>query len=252
MKYLFLLLPLSVSSQCVFPTDTVHADGCSYIVEVPHIMPGETVTRCYVLESESDNFHPGYVLVQTPSCGPQAYFGLSYEVFSEDCSTSMGSGTIFPVSINPTLYLPDTSVNYVACFTYTAVCELTATCPTYDFSPLPVEMLSFYGDQVGQGIELRWSTGSEHGSSHFVIRTSTDCFLWQSVGIVSAAGYSPSMTSYSAVDRSPVSGVNYYSITEVDTDGTQETFRTIAVYFAGESPTQDFLYWYSLNGQQIR
>lgn len=249
MKHLLFLLPLSASAQCYIPTDTIFADGCNYVVEAPHILPGETVTRCYVFIPESDNLYPGYILVQTPSCGPISYGSLSYEVFSADCSTTIGAGEIFPTAINPTVYIPDTSVNYITCFTFTAVCELSAICATYSYSPLPINLLWFAGDVEGQGVRLKWATGSESGSSHFIVRTSTDLVRWESVWVLPASGFSYTERQYNALDQSPVNGVNYYSLVEVDMDGSQETFRTIAVYYDGEE-NPSFIYWY--NGQKIR
>lgn len=238
MKYLLLLLPLTASAQCVTPVDTMVAGECNYVIESPPILPGQTITRCYALISESDNFNPGYMLVQTPACGPLAYQNLSYEVFSEDCSTSIASGSIFPIPVNPTAYLPDTSVNYIACFTYTAVCELTATCPTYGFSPLPIRLLSFSGKAVGDMVQLKWVTGSEAAASHFILRRSTDLHEWKNVWVVAAKGFSYTPIEYSAVDRVPVSGAAYYRLTEVDLDGSQSTFDMIAVYYNGGTPTK--------------
>jgi hypothetical protein len=252
-KYLLLLLPLTASAQCVTSTDTLVSNSCEYIDAIPAILPGDTYTHCWVLVSESDNVQPGFLLVQSPGCGAVAYSSLSYEIWNEQCDSLYGEGVLWPFpQQNPTAYLPDTSINYLMCATWVAGCIQDAFCMAYQFSPLPVTLLSFAGEQVGTGVSLKWATGSEHGSSHFIIRKSVDCSLWESVWIVPAAGESQQLREYTATDRSPVSGVNYYSITEVDANGEQETFRTIAVMFNGSSPTMDFLYWYSINGQRIR
>ncbi len=234
--------------QCATPSDTIVAGTCEYTLEDPHIQPGETVTRCFTLISESDNVTPGYVFVQTPACGPAAYVNLSYAVYSSDCSTTIGTGNIFPFPSNPTTFLPDTSVDYVLCLTWTALCELSAFCPTYDFSPLPVELLAFGWDVVGKTIALKWTTGSETGSSHFILRRSADLVEWKQIGIIGASGYSQGLREYSMTDQVPMRGVNYYRLIEVDLDGASSSYDVIAVYFDSEA-NPGWLYWYTLDGK---
>ncbi len=86
---------------------------------------------------------------------------------------------------------------------------------------LPVEMLSFDGEQIDRTIELRWSTGSEQGSSHFEILRSTDeGQTWAEIGSVPSAGNSVVVTNYVSVDEHPEPGMNYYRLRQVDQDGT--------------------------------
>lgn len=238
--------------QCATSTDTLYSGGCIYVDAEPPIMSGQTFTHCWVLVSETDNVEPGFVFVQSPGCGAIAYLNLDYEVWNEGCDSLYASGHLWPFpTVNPTAYLPDTARNYLLCMTWTAGCEQSAYCLTFYSSPLPVTLLSFDGEASAQGILLRWSTGSEQGSSHFVVRRSTDASSWRLVGIVDAALWSQSVTSYSMGDRSPVQGVNYYRIDAVDLDGTAETFRTIAVHWNSES-NPGFLWFWTLDGKRLR
>jgi len=209
-------------------------------------MPGDVVTRCWTMIPESDNAHPGYINIQSPSCGPIAYNYLSYAIFSGDCSTLVAQGDIWPTVTNPYAYLPDPGP-YNICFTWEAACQQDAVCATYQYSPLPVELLSFAGEASGTTITLMWATGSESSSSHFRVQRSQDLSSWKLVGLVGAKGNSLSISNYQLTDRSPVFGVNYYRLTEVSTTGSLTDHNAIAVTMLAH----DWLFWNQL-GQRTR
>lgn len=84
---------------------------------------------------------------------------------------------------------------------------------------LPVELLSFGAWKNGTGIDLRWSTAQEDGSSHFMIERSSDGSHFESIGRIVAAGNSNSVTAYQFTDASPNRGDNYYRLKQTDIDG---------------------------------
>ena len=251
MKWLALLLPSLAFGQCYQSTNEIRPYGCDYIVEVPPIDSGEVVTRCYTLDPQSLNLQPGLISVQSDACGPIAYTDLVYELWDDTCGVLVASGSIWPFVSNPVAFLPDSSVNYSLCFSFTAMCDLNAVCASYVFTTVPVELLSFTGHEHGSGIELKWATGSENGSSHFTVRRSTDLVSWRLVGIVGAAGVSVVPQSYSLVDRSPVQGVNYYRLSQVDLDGSITNYDVIAVRLENEQ-VGSWLYWFDGAGRQLR
>ncbi len=252
MKWLALLLPSIAFGQCYQSGNFIRPYGCDYIVEVPPILAGQSVTRCYTLNPQSTNIQPGLVSVQSSGCGPIAYSSLSYTVYDDTCGVLIASGNIWPFPSNPVAFLPDTSVNYLVCFTFTALCDsINAVCASYVFTTVPVELLSFTGQEHGSGIELKWATGSENGSSHFTVRRSTDLVSWRLVGIVGAAGVSVVPQSYSLVDRSPVQGVQYYQLSQVDIDGSITNYDVIAVRLENER-VGSWLYWFDGAGRQLR
>jgi hypothetical protein len=93
---------------------------------------------------------------------------------------------------------------------------------------LPVELISFDGEQIDNGISLNWKTAQEINNSHFIVERSRDGVDWDSIGVeLAMAGNSGA--NYSFFDTRPFSGTNYYRLIQVDIDGSQKTFNTIAV-----------------------
>jgi hypothetical protein len=248
MKWLALILPLQLSAQCYLPVNDIYPTACTYISESPSILAGETVTRCYILTPEISVIQPGFISVQTPGCGPVAYFGLTYDLYDDTCGY-ISSGDIYPPGANPFIFGLDTDLTYTLCFSWEALCEQTAVCATYYLSNLPVELLSFTGQEYGDGILLKWSTGSENGSSHFSVRRSTDLSSWRLIGVVGAAGVSQTIQQYSLVDRSPVPGVCYYRLQQFDLDGSFRNYDVISVSHKIGPSTE---LWFDLLGRQIR
>lgn len=257
MKMLALLLPLSVSAQCYISTDTIQADGCSYVVQVPPLLLGVPRTLCYTLVPESDNVQAEFISLQSTGCGPVAYLGLSYGIYSSDCADTINEGTLQPIW-NTSTYLPqweDTS--YVMCYTFIPQCDTTnAVCATHSFSPLPVTLLHFDGYQYERGVMLEWATASESNSSYFRVErgyTRNDMdplnIIWKYVGSVNASGYSQDERTYSLFDRHPLSGVSYYRLRQIDVDGSEQVFNVIAVTVKSDSPTSQFNH-YNVIGQE--
>ncbi|WAC39615.1 hypothetical protein [Pedobacter sp. SL55] len=90
-------------------------------------------------------------------------------------------------------------------------------------SPLPVKLASFTAKANKQGtVSLAWSTASEQNNSHFEVTRSADGKSFAKIGQVQGNGNSSTTKNYSYVDASPVAGVNYYQLKQVDFDGTYE------------------------------
>ncbi len=91
---------------------------------------------------------------------------------------------------------------------------------------LPVELLHFRGDWVGNDILLQWETASEIENRGFEIQWSPDAENWEMIGFVQGAGNSTERLSYSFTDYSPKAFFNYYRLKQIDFDGT-ETFNDV-------------------------
>lgn len=96
-------------------------------------------------------------------------------------------------------------------------------------STLPVELISFSGQQVGHGVEVRWTTATEMNSDRFE--------LWRAgngdpstVGSVPAAGNSLVAQHYALNDGPPGTGTWLYTLVQFDLDGAADTLGTIAVH----------------------
>jgi hypothetical protein len=91
-------------------------------------------------------------------------------------------------------------VNYIPCF------------------PLPVSILSFEANKVGNEVKLAWVTENEKNASHFEIQHSTDAINFLNIGGVTALN-GALKNSYEFPHKNPASGVNYYRIKQIDIDG---------------------------------
>jgi hypothetical protein len=85
---------------------------------------------------------------------------------------------------------------------------------------LPVKMLYFNAQKQGETESLlKWATATEIDNDHFEIERSADAQNWQTIGEKKGAGTTSTQQNYSYVDASPLSGVNYYRLKQVDVDG---------------------------------
>lgn len=80
----------------------------------------------------------------------------------------------------------------------------------------PVELLSFSGKRVEEGVFLQWESASEEAFSHYEVTRMDDNNVFQSVGNVEAKGAGLyQFTDYAAADRT-----NLYRLSMVDIDGS--------------------------------
>ncbi|WP_343634863.1 T9SS type A sorting domain-containing protein [Fluviicola sp.] len=86
----------------------------------------------------------------------------------------------------------------------------------YTISPLPVELVSFAATLAERKVILSWQTASEFNSSYFDVLRSDDGQNWSTIGTVSANGSSQVTLDYSLTDYSPLTGVSYYRLKQVD------------------------------------
>jgi Arylsulfotransferase (ASST)/Secretion system C-terminal sorting domain len=91
----------------------------------------------------------------------------------------------------------------------TAVCNLQ----------LPIELISFSGAIINGNGRLNWQTTSESNSSHFVIERSLNALHFENRGTLTSGGNTTHISTYSYTDVSIPTGVVYYRLKLVDTDG---------------------------------
>ncbi|WP_341900697.1 T9SS type A sorting domain-containing protein [Fluviicola taffensis] len=90
----------------------------------------------------------------------------------------------------------------------------------FTMSPLPVELVYFDATLTNGQVALAWETASEFNSSYFDVLRSDNGENWSSIGTVPAQGNSQITLDYSLIDESPLSGVSYYQLKEVDLNGS--------------------------------
>jgi hypothetical protein len=96
--------------------------------------------------------------------------------------------------------------------------------------PLPVELTYFQTQATeNQKVSIKWETATEINSSNFVLERSRDAVNYKTIANIEAAGSSTSKKTYSFTDESALFGTNYYRLSQIDRDGTQQIFRPQAV-----------------------
>lgn len=87
---------------------------------------------------------------------------------------------------------------------------------------LPVRLLSFEVRESENTAWVQWKTSAEENASHFEIERSTDARKFVRIGEVRASGNSSSLQAYTFIDKHFIglSGVAYYRLRSVDTDGS--------------------------------
>lgn len=93
----------------------------------------------------------------------------------------------------------------------------------------PVTIRSFTGVQNKETIALSWQTSLELNLKYFEVERSTDGIVFTKLEQVNAAGNSTGILNYSATDKLPVKGNNYYRLKIVDYNGAITYSNTIIV-----------------------
>ena len=96
-------------------------------------------------------------------------------------------------------------------------------------SPLPIDLLFFSAESQEKAVLTKWVTASEINNKEFNVERSADGKKWVSVGKVPGAGNSSQTQKYNWVDATPLSGISYYRLQQVDFDGSSTHSSIVAV-----------------------
>ncbi len=97
------------------------------------------------------------------------------------------------------------------------------------YIPLPIELISFTGENHQDRNELRWITASEINNDYFEIEKSSNGYTFENIGIVKSKGFSDHILKYEFTDESPLTGLNYYRLKQVDVNGEFTYSKTIVI-----------------------
>ena len=84
---------------------------------------------------------------------------------------------------------------------------------------LPVKLIFFQAKNRNLITIIKWQTSSEINNDRFEIERSTDAVRYETIGAVKGNGNSLKLNDYTFVDESPLTGINYYRLKQVDIDG---------------------------------
>ena len=99
----------------------------------------------------------------------------------------------------------------------------------YGITPLPIEIISFTGDKIGENNVLKWSTLVEVNNDFFTIEKTNDGFTFEIVGILNGAGNSNESLDYILTDFNVSRVINYYRLRQTDFDGQSTLSDLISI-----------------------
>ncbi|MBL7815103.1 MAG: T9SS type A sorting domain-containing protein [Saprospiraceae bacterium] len=94
---------------------------------------------------------------------------------------------------------------------------------------VPIELISFTGQYQQSYVALKWTTASERDNAYFIVERSSDGKNFKPFSRVQGAGTTQQKTNYTLDDITPLKGMNYYRLLQVDFDGKQSYSSVIAV-----------------------
>jgi fibronectin-binding autotransporter adhesin len=100
-------------------------------------------------------------------------------------------------------------------------------------TPLPITLLNFDAKKNGSNTDISWSTLSEINNDFFTVERTIDGVNFVEIAKVDGAGNHNGILNYSAVDKNPVNGKNYYRLKQTDFDGKFEYSKLVMVEFEG-------------------
>ncbi len=93
---------------------------------------------------------------------------------------------------------------------------------------LPISLIDFSADCAEGQVSLNWSTATEKNNLYFTIERSIDGADWLEVKRIYTEGNSYTKKTYSITDDVFTDSTFYYRLTQVDRDGTKETFKIVS------------------------
>lgn len=96
---------------------------------------------------------------------------------------------------------------------------------------LPVELIFFNAQLQDQTSLLTWQTVSEENNRGFEIERSANGIGFEKIGFVKGNGTTVEVTNYNLIDESPINGMSYYRLKQMDFDGQFEYSKTVIVEY---------------------
>lgn len=98
---------------------------------------------------------------------------------------------------------------------------------------LPVKYLRPFDASIQNGeVQLSWRTAEEINNDHFQVERSRDLETWEIVNQIPAKGYS---AEYYLVDNTPLVGLSYYRLRQIDTDGLTSLSAVRSILYSLDS-----------------
>ncbi|PCJ65294.1 MAG: hypothetical protein COA58_10575 [Bacteroidetes bacterium] len=165
-------------------------------------------------------YNLSFLCSRRTNCGPTLQ-SMNVTISSGALSTSVNrNGTSWNLAAESFTFTA-TSTSHTLTFAGTSggTCGLIIDNVQINFSAVPVELISFKGLTLNSTNTLFWNTASELNNKEFIIERSLDGHLWNSIGTVTGMGNTNYKVDYTFVDESPLEGLNFYRLKQIDYDG---------------------------------
>ena len=112
----------------------------------------------------------------------------------------------------------------------------------YDFSSLPVELITFQGSYSREldRARLEWKTASEINCDYYIIERSTDGLSFHPIDTIIGSGSTSQVSEYFSHDLAPEVGINYYKLVQYDYNGAFEELGILSILKGGEQEVSVF------------
>ncbi|WP_031529410.1 T9SS type A sorting domain-containing protein [Dyadobacter crusticola] len=174
------------------------------------------------------------------------------EVYSIDWKIMSGNNAIRQSSVSPQNNHPVIQYDPLQNGSYTiqiegGSCKSAVTSATFAIGPLPIYVANFVGETVEEGVKLSWEVVSEQDGKEFeVLRYDSEMKNAEVLGKVSLSDQRTGW--YHFVDSSPLLGINYYQLKQIDIDGTFTKSKIVSVNpgiirgtVVAPNPAQDYV-----------
>ncbi|GAB3838486.1 hypothetical protein GCM10028821_40220 [Hymenobacter jeollabukensis] len=101
-------------------------------------------------------------------------------------------------------------------------------------TPLPVDLVSFTAKLRNGRTHLNWVTAQEKNNRGFEVQRSQDGREFKTIGFVDGRGNTTSQSEYNHEDAQPLTGVSYYRLRQLDTDGTPHILPVVSIRNGGK------------------
>lgn len=186
---------------------------------------------------QNENQPIGVIINTLPDNGELYYDGILVTVQEILDKHIFEDPSLFSIKLTGTGY---ESVTFT--FSYVDAAGLEDLTPATYFidwnGPLPVTLVYFKASTENRITVLTWSSSTEENNQYYAIERSTNGKNWLPIGRVETNvvnGNSQHELKYSFIDESPINGLNYYRLKQIDRDGQFAYSRLESVYFEGLS-----------------
>lgn len=102
-------------------------------------------------------------------------------------------------------------------------------------TPLPIQLVDWDVTCAGGTVLLEWSTASESNNAWFIVERAPDGQSWNEIARVPGAGNSSQLSQYTYADETWPGGLQYFRLSQMDANGTAETFDVLPLECDGNS-----------------